>query len=166
IDEVAVQVLSEEFKWFKYRVGTMIEVPRAALLADSVAQYADFFSFGTNDLTQMTFGYSRDDAEGKFLGSYMEKNILDTNPFQVLDQDGVGKLIEWAVIKGKEKKPFLETGICGEHGGDSESILFCHRSGLDYVSCSPYRVPFARIAAAQAALLVRAEQPEGALSVM
>ncbi|WP_339201281.1 pyruvate, phosphate dikinase [Paenibacillus sp. FSL P2-0322] len=166
VDKVAVQVLSEEFKWFKYRVGTMIEVPRAALLADSVAQYADFFSFGTNDLTQMTFGYSRDDAEGKFLGSYMEKNILETNPFQVLDQDGVGKLIEWAVVKGRAKKPFLETGICGEHGGDSESILFCHRSGLDYVSCSPYRVPFARIAAAQAALLVRAEQPEGTLSAL
>jgi pyruvate, orthophosphate dikinase len=166
VDKVAAQVLSEEFKGFRYRVGTMIEVPRAALLADSVAQYADFFSFGTNDLTQMTFGYSRDDAEGKFLGSYMEKNILETNPFQVLDQDGVGKLIEWAVVKGRAKKPFLETGICGEHGGDSESILFCHRSGLDYISCSPYRVPFARIAAAQAALLVRAEQPKGAVSAL
>lgn len=166
VDKVAAQVLSEEFKGFRYRVGTMIEVPRAALLADSVAQYADFFSFGTNDLTQMTFGYSRDDAEGKFLGSYMEKNILEANPFQVLDQDGVGKLIEWAVVKGRTKKPFLETGICGEHGGDSESILFCHRSGLDYVSCSPYRVPFARIAAAQAALLVEAEQPKRAASAL
>lgn len=166
VDKVAAQVLSEEFKGFRYRVGTMIEVPRAALLADSVAQYADFFSFGTNDLTQMTFGYSRDDAEGKFLGSYMEKNILEANPFQVLDQDGVGKLIEWAVVKGRTKKPFLETGICGEHGGDSESILFCHRSGLDYVSCSPYRVPFARIAAAQAALLVGAEQPKRAASAL
>lgn len=166
VDKVAAQVLSEEFKGFRYRVGTMIEVPRAALLADSVAQYADFFSFGTNDLTQMTFGYSRDDAEGKFLGSYMEKNILETNPFQVLDQDGVGQLIQWAVAKGRAKKPFLETGICGEHGGDSESILFCHRTGLDYVSCSPYRVPFARIAAAQAALLVGAEQPKKAASAL
>ncbi|WP_025700663.1 putative PEP-binding protein, partial [Paenibacillus durus] len=158
VDDIGGQVLSEEFRGLKYRVGTMIEVPRAALLADTIAQHADFFSFGTNDLTQMTFGYSRDDAEGKFLNSYLDGNILKDNPFQVLDQDGVGQLIEWAVTRGKAVKPFLKTGICGEHGGDRESISFCHRTGLEYVSCSPYRIPFARIAAAQAALLDRAER--------
>lgn len=152
VDNIADQVMCGEFKGFSYKVGTMIEVPRAALLADSIAKYADFFSFGTNDLTQMTFGYSRDDAESGFMNTYMEQKVLKDNPFQVLDQDGVGKLIEWAVTKGKAVKPFLKTGICGEHGGERASILFCHEIGLDYVSCSPYRVPFARIAAAQAAL--------------
>ncbi|MFD1775894.1 pyruvate, phosphate dikinase [Paenibacillus rhizophilus] len=160
VDDIAGQVLSEEFRGLVYRVGTMIEVPRAALLADAIAQHADFFSFGTNDLTQMTFGYSRDDAEGKFLNSYLDGNILKANPFQVLDQDGVGQLIQWAVTRGKAVKSFLKTGICGEHGGDRESISFCHRTGLEYVSCSPYRIPFARIAAAQAALLDRAERPQ------
>ncbi|MBW4079869.1 pyruvate, phosphate dikinase [Paenibacillus sp. S150] len=152
VDNIAGQVMCGEFKGFSYKVGTMIEVPRAALLADSIAKYADFFSFGTNDLTQMTFGYSRDDAESGFMNTYMEQKVLNDNPFQVLDQDGVGKLIEWAVTQGRAVKPFLKTGICGEHGGERASILFCHEIGLDYVSCSPYRVPFARIAAAQAAL--------------
>uniref|UniRef100_UPI000585AA81 putative PEP-binding protein n=1 Tax=Paenibacillus elgii TaxID=189691 RepID=UPI000585AA81 len=117
-----------------------------------IAQHADFFSFGTNDLTQMTFGYSRDDAEGKFLTHYVETKLLPDNPFQVLDRDGVGTLIEWAVERGRAVKPQLKTGICGEHGGDKQSIFFCHGIGLDYVSCSPYRVPLARIAAAQAQL--------------
>ncbi|MNH99909.1 Pyruvate, phosphate dikinase [compost metagenome] len=135
-----------------YHIGTMIEVPRAALTADQIAAHADFFSFGTNDLTQMTFGYSRDDAEGKFLTHYVDHNILPNNPFQVLDTEGVGILIEWAVNKGRAHKPSLKAGICGEHGGDKESIFFCHRVGLDYVSCSPFRVPLARIAAAQAQL--------------
>ncbi|TVY07626.1 pyruvate, phosphate dikinase [Paenibacillus cremeus] len=135
-----------------YQIGTMIEVPRAAITAGQIAQHADFFSFGTNDLTQMTFGYSRDDAEGKFLTHYVETELLPNNPFQVLDQDGVGQLMEWAVERGKTVKPLLKTGICGEHGGDKPSIFFCHAIGLDYVSCSPYRVPVARIAAAQAQL--------------
>lgn len=156
-DKVAEQIIREEFKGLQYKVGTMIEVPRAALLADTIANHADFFSFGTNDLTQMTYGYSRDDAENKFLGNYMEQKLLPSNPFQVLDQDGVGKLIEWAVHNGKKVKSSLKMGICGEHGGERESIFFCHRIGLDYVSCSPYRVPFARIAAAQAALLFSKE---------
>ncbi|GKU79975.1 pyruvate, phosphate dikinase [Paenibacillus sp. L3-i20] len=133
-----------------YKIGTMIEVPRAALTADKIAEHADFFSFGTNDLTQMTFGYSRDDAEGKFLSHYVDHELLRNNPFQVLDTEGVGLLVEMAVEKGRSTKPTLKTGICGEHGGDKESIFFCHETGLDYVSCSPYRVPLARIAAAQA----------------
>ncbi|XID93735.1 pyruvate, phosphate dikinase [Paenibacillaceae bacterium WGS1546] len=135
-----------------YRVGTMIEVPRAAVTAGAIASHADFFSFGTNDLTQMTYGYSRDDAEGKFLSRYLDLKLLPVNPFQTLDEDGVGKLIEWAVASGKAVKPKLKTGICGEHGGDKDSIFFCHRVGLDYVSCSPYRLPMARIAAAQASI--------------
>jgi pyruvate,orthophosphate dikinase len=134
-----------------YTVGTMIEVPRAALLADEVAQDADFFSFGTNDLTQMTYGLSRDDA-GRFLPEYVERGIYKEDPFQVLDQNGVGRLIEWAVQKGRETKPGLKIGICGEHGGEPSSVEFCHRAGFDYVSCSPYRVPIARLAAAQAVL--------------
>ncbi|ASA20832.1 pyruvate, phosphate dikinase [Paenibacillus donghaensis] len=153
VDEVASQVLSEEMKHFKYRVGTMIEVPRAAIVADAIAEHADFFSFGTNDLTQMTFGYSRDDAEGKFLNGYLEKRVLQDNPFQVLDEEGVGVLIQWAVDKGKARKFFLKTGLCGEHGGDMRSISFCQQIGLDYVSCSPYRIPYARISAAKAALI-------------
>ncbi len=157
VDRAAEQVLGEEKQHIPYKVGTMIEVPRAALTAGQIAKYADFFSFGTNDLTQMTFGYSRDDAEGKFLTHYVDHNILPQNPFQVLDTEGVGQLIEWAVDKGRAQKPSLKTGICGEHGGDKESIFFCHEVGLDYVSCSPYRVPLARIAAAQAALLTVAK---------
>ncbi|HET7636514.1 MAG TPA: pyruvate, phosphate dikinase [Candidatus Limnocylindria bacterium] len=135
-----------------YKFGTMIEVPRGALTADEIATEADFFSFGTNDLTQMTFGYSRDDAEGKFLLQYVERKILPVNPFQVLDVIGVGQLVRTGVEKGRATKPKLKVGICGEHGGDPESIAFCHQVGLDYVSCSPFRVPVARLAAAQAAL--------------
>jgi len=153
IDNAAKRILGEaNERTLSYRVGTMIEVPRAALTAGQIAPYADFFSFGTNDLTQMTYGYSRDDAEGKFLTHYQDRKILPNNPFQVLDPDGVGLLIEWAVTSGKSAKPGIKTGICGEHGGDKESIFFCHRSGLDYVSCSPFRLPLARIAAAQAAI--------------
>ncbi len=135
-----------------YLVGTMIEVPRAALTADQIAQEADFFSFGTNDLTQTTFGYSRDDAEGKFLQTYIENKVLPENPFASLDQDGVGKLVETGVKLGRDTKPGLKTGICGEHGGEKDSIQFCHETGLDYVSCSPYRIPLARLAAAQATI--------------
>jgi len=133
-----------------YSFGTMIEIPRAALTADEIAKVAQFFSFGTNDLTQTTFGYSRDDAEGKFLLKYVEEKILPENPFQTLDQAGVGQLVEIAVRKGREANPSIELGICGEHGGDPESIAFCHKVGLNYVSCSPFRVPVARLAAAQA----------------
>ncbi len=135
-----------------YKFGTMIEVPRGALTADEIAEDAEFFSFGTNDLTQMTFGYSRDDAEGKFLIQYVDRKILPVNPFQVLDATGVGQLVRMGVEKGRSKKKKLKIGICGEHGGDPESIRFCHEVGLDYVSCSPFRVPVARLAAAQAAL--------------
>jgi pyruvate,orthophosphate dikinase len=127
----------------------MIEIPRAALTADEIAESAEFFSFGTNDLTQMTFGYSRDDA-GKFLKIYLEKGLLKEDPFQAIDQDGVGQLIEIAVKKGKKTRRNLKLGICGEHGGEPSSIEFCHRVGLHYVSCSPFRVPIARLAAAQA----------------
>ena len=133
----------------QYKVGTMIEIPRAAVLADEIAKEAEFFSFGTNDLTQMTFGFSRDDA-GKFLGSYYEKKIYEFDPFAKLDQNGVGKLVQMAVKLGHETRPDIHMGICGEHGGDPSSIEFCHKTGLDYVSCSPYRVPIARLAAAQA----------------
>ena len=135
-----------------YKFGTMIEVPRGALTADQIAEHAEFFSFGTNDLTQMTFGYSRDDAEGKFLLQYVERKILPENPFQVLDREGVGQLVRMATEKGRATRPGLKVGICGEHGGDPASIAFCHEIGLDYVSCSPFRVPVARLAAAQAAL--------------
>ncbi|RNF39585.1 pyruvate, phosphate dikinase [Planococcus salinus] len=136
----------------EYTIGTMIEVPRAALTADRIAAEADFFSFGTNDLTQTTFGYSRDDAEGKFLKDYIENKILPDNPFAVLDQDGVGELIKTGIRLGRQTRPSLKTGICGEHGGEKSSIEFCCLQGLDYVSCSPYRVPLARLAAAQAAV--------------
>src|SRR5437660_7410680 len=135
-------------------VGTMIEIPRAALIAEQLGQVAEFFSFGTNDLTQMTFGYSRDDA-GSFLPAYVEKGVLPEDPFQSLDQEGVGELIRMAVARGRKARPSLKVGICGEHGGDPRSIDFCHRAGLDYVSCSPYRVPVARIAAAHAAMAAR-----------
>lgn len=146
--ETAQQVMSEMDVKVEYLVGTMIEVPRAALTADEVAQEAEFFSFGTNDLTQMTFGFSRDDA-GKFLREYDEKGILADDPFQTLDQTGVGQLVEMAVQKGRSVKKDLKIGICGEHGGDPRSVGFCHRVGMNYVSCSPYRVPIARLAAAQ-----------------
>jgi len=135
-----------------YKFGTMIEVPRGAITADEIAREAEFFSFGTNDLTQMTFGYSRDDAEGNFLLKYVEDKILPANPFQTLDVSGVGLLMQMAVTKGRAARPGIELGICGEHGGDPDSIAFCERIGLDYVSCSPFRVPVARLAAAQAVL--------------
>lgn len=153
VDQVADRVLGAERKRAcPYKVGTMIEVPRAALTAGQIAEYADFFSFGTNDLTQLTFGYSRDDAEGKFLTHYIDRKLLPHNPFQVLDTEGVGQLIELAVSSGRSVRPSMKTGVCGEHGGDKDSIAFCHRTGLDYVSCSPYRIPMAIIAAAQAAI--------------
>jgi pyruvate,orthophosphate dikinase len=135
-----------------YKFGTMIEIPRAALTADEIAEYASFFSFGTNDLTQTTFGISRDDAEASFLVEYMEKGILPDNPFATIDRNGVGELMKIAVKKGRAIKPDLECGICGEHGGDPQSILLCHEIGLTYVSCSPFRVPVARLAAAHAVL--------------
>jgi pyruvate, orthophosphate dikinase len=134
-----------------YTIGTMIELPRAALTADEIATKAEFFSFGTNDLTQTTLGLSRDDA-GRFLPWYVDRGIYPDDPFQVLDVNGVGKLIRFAVDEGRRVQPTLKTGICGEHGGEPRSIRFCHSAGLDYVSCSPYRVPVARLAAAQAAL--------------
>jgi pyruvate,orthophosphate dikinase len=130
----------------------MIELPRAALRADEIAEEADFFSFGTNDLTQTTLGFSRDDAEGKFLTFYLAHGILERNPFEVLDEASVGDLMRIAVERGRRVKPDIKLGICGEHGGEPRSVAFCHRLGLDYVSCSPYRVPLARLAAAQAAL--------------
>ena len=133
------------------RVGTRIEIPRAALTADGIAEEAQFCCFGTNDLTQMTYGFSRDDA-GKFLAAYYDKKIFENDPFAKLDQTGVGKLMQMAVKDGKATRPKLHCGICGEHGGDPTSVEFCHKLGLDYVSCSPFRVPIARLAAAQAAL--------------
>lgn len=135
----------------KYEVGTMIEIPRAALTADEIAKDADFFCFGTNDLTQMTYGFSRDDA-GKFLNAYYDAKIFENDPFAKLDQNGVGKLMEMAIKLGKSVNPNLHIGICGEHGGDPTSVEFCNKLGLDYVSCSPFRVPIARLAAAQAAI--------------
>jgi pyruvate,orthophosphate dikinase len=140
-----------------YEVGTMIEIPRAALTADELAKEADFFCFGTNDLTQMTFGFSRDDA-GKFLDAYYDANILESNPFAKIDQDGVGKLMEMAIRLGKPVNPKLHVGICGEQGGDPSSVEFCHKLGLDYVSCSPFRVPIAKLAAAQAAINAQTEK--------
>ncbi|MBU1674326.1 pyruvate, phosphate dikinase, partial [bacterium] len=148
---VAKRVMEEVGAEVDYLVGTMIEIPRAALLADKIAEVADFFSFGTNDLTQMTFGYSRDDA-GVFLPEYVSKGILPSDPFQQLDQEGVGQLVAMAVEKGRKANSHLHLGICGEHGGDPSSVDFCHRVGLDYVSCSPFRVPIARLAAAHAAI--------------
>jgi len=152
LEAVAKQVMEERGIQIEYKFGTMIEVPRGALTAGQIAEYAQFFSFGTNDLTQTTFGYSRDDAEGKFLLRYVEDKVLPENPFQVLDRDGVGQLVKMAVTEGRKTRPDIEIGICGEHGGDPSSIEFCHGAGLNYVSCSPYRVPVARLAAAQAAL--------------
>jgi pyruvate,orthophosphate dikinase len=152
IERVANEVMTASGAQLHYKVGTMIELPRAAIIADQMAEYSEFFSFGTNDLTQTTFGISRDDAEGKFLLYYVENGLLPENPFQVLDPDGVGYLIRLAVEKGRKARPDLEVGICGEHGGEPKSIHFCHNAGLNYVSCSPFRVPVARLAAAHAAL--------------
>jgi len=152
LEGIAKQVMQEEGVELDYKFGTMVEVPRAALTADQIAELAQFFSFGTNDLTQMTYGISRDDAEGKFLLSYVDKKILPANPFQSIDRDGVGKLMRMGVELGRKTRPGMSIGICGEHGGDPSSIEFCHMIGLDYVSCSPFRVPVARLAAAQAAI--------------
>jgi pyruvate,orthophosphate dikinase len=152
VKRVADEVLAKAgLKSQKYLIGTMIEIPRAALLADQVAREAEFFSFGTNDLTQTTMGLSRDDYT-KFSKDYEDKKIFKADPFGVLDQEGVGMLIEWAVKNGRKTNPKLEVGICGEHGGEPSSVMFCYRVGMDYVSCSPYRVPIARLAAAQAAI--------------
>jgi pyruvate,orthophosphate dikinase len=155
VRDTAEQVFKERNDRIDYLVGTMIEVPRAALTADEIAESAEFFSFGTNDLTQMTFGYSRDDA-GKFLPVYLKKGILKYDPFQVLDQEGVGKLMKIAVKKGRETRPKIKIGICGEHGGEPSSVEFCNSLDFNYVSCSPYRVPIARLAAAQAIIKKKA----------
>jgi pyruvate,orthophosphate dikinase len=160
LEKVAKEVMDQAKVQVPYKFGTMIEVPRACVTAGEIAVYAEFFSFGTNDLTQMTFGYSRDDAEGKFLNRYLEgidvngtkQKVLTQNPFEHLDQDGVGKLMKIAVEYGLQTRPDLKLGICGEHGGDPSSIAFAHQLGLSYVSCSPFRVPIARLAAAQASL--------------
>ncbi|MGL5920035.1 MAG: putative PEP-binding protein, partial [Bacteroidales bacterium] len=151
IHRTAEKVFAEQGRRVDYKVGTMIEVPRAALTADKIATVADFFSFGTNDLTQMTFGYSRDDA-GKFLKVYQEKGILKNDPFEVLDQEGVGQLMRIACEKGRSTNPEIKLGICGEHGGEPSSVAFCDTVNMNYVSCSPFRVPIARVAAAQAAI--------------
>jgi pyruvate,orthophosphate dikinase len=150
--ELTVDVMLEEAPEIEYLCGTMIELPRAALRADEIAEHADFFSFGTNDLTQTTLGMSRDDAEGKFLTFYLEEGVIESNPFETLDQSGVGDLMKIGVERGRETKPDIKIGICGEHGGEPRSVEFCHGLGIDYVSCSPYRVPLARLAAAQAVL--------------
>ncbi len=149
--KTADQVIAESGSDLKYEVGTMIEIPRAALTADEIAKEAEFFCFGTNDLTQMAFGFSRDDA-GKFLDAYYDAKIFENDPFAKLDQTGVGKLMDMAVKMGKEVRREMHNGICGEHGGDPSSVEFCHKLGLTYVSCSPFRVPIARLAAAQAAI--------------
>ena len=149
--ESAEKVFAEAGRSVHYKVGTMIEVPRGALTADEIARHAEFFSFGTNDLTQTTFGFSRDDS-GSFIKPYLDEGILEADPFQVLDSSGVGQLIEIALQKGRATRPGLEVGICGEHGGEPKSVAFCVRAGLNYVSCSPYRVPIARLAAAQTAV--------------
>jgi len=152
LEKVAKEVLDRYHSAVHYKFGTMIEIPRAALVADQIAEYAEFFSFGTNDLTQMTFGYSRDDAEGKFLFFYEENGILPEDPFQSIDIDGVGQLMRMGVEKGRSVRSDLKCGICGEHGGDPKSVMFCHTIGLNYVSCSPFRVPLARLAAAHAVI--------------
>jgi len=151
VRETAEKIIKKTGKRVNYLVGTMIEIPRAALTADKVAEGAEFFSFGTNDLTQMTFGYSRDDA-GVFLPDYIEKKMLPEDPFQSIDQDGVGQLVKLGIKLGRKTRKDLKVGICGEHGGEPKSVQFCHNAGMNYVSCSPYRVPIARLAAAQAAV--------------
>jgi pyruvate,orthophosphate dikinase len=152
VREEAEKVFSASGTRVDYLVGTMVETPRAALVAEEIAEVAEFFSFGTNDLTQMTFGFSRDDVEGRMMPAYLEAGLLSVSPFEQIDRDGVGKLVEWAKARGRAVRPDLKLGICGEHGGDPASVHFCHEVGLDYVSCSPYRVPLARLAAAHAAL--------------
>jgi pyruvate, orthophosphate dikinase len=152
VREEADAVLAESRVTVDYLVGTMIETPRAALVADEIAEVAEFFSYGTNDLTQMTFGFSRDDIESRVMPLYLERKLLPGNPFESIDRDGVGRLVEIATASGREQRSNLKLGICGEHGGDPASIEFCHEVGLDYVSCSPFRVPIARLAAAHAAL--------------
>ena len=149
VTKTADEIIANAGVTMTYKVGTMIEIPRAAVTADEIAKEAEFFSFGTNDLTQMTYGFSRDDA-GKFLDDYYDKKIFESDPFAKLDQDGVGKLVEMAAKLGRQTRPDIKLGICGEHGGDPSSVEFCHRTGLNYVSCSPFRVPIARLAAAQA----------------
>jgi pyruvate,orthophosphate dikinase len=151
VRRVAAEVEEAENVRLDYKVGTMIELPRAALLADEIAEHAEFFSFGTNDLTQTTLGLSRDDA-GRFLPLYVERKMLPADPFQTIDQKGVGQLVEIGTQRGRITRPDLEVGVCGEHGGDPDSVKFFFSVGLDYVSCSPYRVPLAKLAAAQAAL--------------
>jgi pyruvate,orthophosphate dikinase len=151
ITATAEEVMKKKGVKIDYMIGTMIELPRAAVIADEIAKEAEFFSFGTNDLTQTTFGFSRDDA-GKFINYYTENNILEKDPFQTLDQEGVGQLVKMGVTKGRATRPNLKVGICGEHGGDPASVEFCYKAGLNYVSCSPYRVPIARLAAAHAKL--------------
>ena len=155
LEQEAEKVMAEQGRRVSYKFGTMIEIPRAALTADELARFAQFFSFGTNDLTQLPFGISRDDAEKGFLLEYLSKAILPENPFASIDEPGVGKLMKMAVELGRKTRPGMEIGICGEHGGDPKSIAFCHKIGLDYVSCSPFRIPIARLAAAQAALKER-----------
>jgi pyruvate,orthophosphate dikinase len=152
VDRACAQVLEKfDLKELEFQYGTMIEIPRACLIADKMAAHSDFFSFGTNDLTQMTFGFSRDDIGG-FMSAYLNLNILKNDPFQTIDMDAIGTLIKDAVEKGRAARPDLKVGICGEHGGDAESVKFCFECGFDYVSCSPYRLPIARLAAAQAAI--------------
>ena len=152
LEVVAREVMEEQGTVVDFKFGTMIEIPRAALTADEIAEYAEFFSFGTNDLTQTVFGISRDDAEKGFLIDYIQQGLLTENPFETIDEKGVAKLMEIGVGLGRKVRPNLDVGICGEHGGDPKSIAICHRLGLNYVSCSPYRVPIARLAAAQAAI--------------
>jgi pyruvate,orthophosphate dikinase len=150
VDDIYAEVLKKfNLKKLKYMYGTMIEIPRACLVADKIATVTEFFSYGTNDLTQMSFGFSRDDIGG-FVPDYIEKKILPEDPFQSIDQLGVGELIKIGIERGRKTRPNLEVGICGEHGGEPNSVKFCHRVGMDYVSCSPFRVPIARLAAAQA----------------
>ena len=158
LERIAATVTQEKKVKFEYKFGTMIEIPRAAVTAEEIAQHAEFFSFGTNDLTQMTYGYSRDDAERNFLVTYVEQGILEQNPFQTLDRNGVGKLMEWAIAEGRKSRPDLEVGICGEHGGDPSSIEWCHMIGNNYVSCSPFRVPIARLSAAHSAMKHRPQK--------
>jgi pyruvate,orthophosphate dikinase len=152
LEAEAKEVMEEQRVEVSYKFGTMVEIPRAALTAAEIVEYAEFLSFGTNDLTQTTFGISRDDAEASFLIEYLQQGILEENPFASIDPYGVGRLMEWAVGEGRGVRKDLEVGICGEHGGDPKSIALCHKLGLNYVSCSPFRVPIARLAAAQAAL--------------
>ncbi|MBZ0167011.1 MAG: pyruvate, phosphate dikinase, partial [Candidatus Omnitrophica bacterium] len=156
--QVADAIIKEKKSKVKYLVGTMMEIPRATLIADQVAETAEFFSFGTNDLTQMTFGYSRDDI-GSFLPEYLQKKILPEDPFASIDQEGVGELVRAGVDRGRSSRPNLKCGVCGEHGGDQESVKFFANVGLNYVSCSPYRVPIARLAAAQAAIEANGSEP-------